>query len=784
VDRPVSAPLEHLQVVDLTTGVAGPYCTKLFADAGADVVKVEPASGDPLRRYAATTEVPDGEDGALFRYLNAGKRSIVAGLGPRVDELLAGADLLVSDRFDLDVEGVRARHPHLVVLTITPFGCTGPLAGAPATDLTIQAESGAILFRGPAGRPPLQAGGRIAEVMAGSFAAPAALAAVLRARAGGPGEHVDVSHHDVMAVAGSNYSDVLHDVQGRPPVEEAMRILDTPGIEQAKDGLVGFNTNTGQMFQMFLLLIERADLMDVPAYASLANRIAMGADWQRCIDDWVRTRTVDEVVEAAAALRIPVGPVHDGASIASDEQLVARGALARGDDGLLRPLPPYRIDGERPPRTGRAPRLGEHDDVVEPRPARPAPSRPAELPLAGLFVVDLTSWWVGALATQHLAMLGADVVHVESTSHPDGMRLTGHFTARSEAWWEWGHMFTAANAGKRGITLDVGAEDGLALLHRLVAGADVLVENFSPRVAERWGLDHAGALARNPDLVYVRMPAFGLDGPWRDRPAFAQIIEPMSTMASITGFPDGLPVSKGGLPDPVTAAHGTWAALLGLAARQATGRGVAVESVMLEASLNACAQPLLEHDAYGEVMGLTGNRSAHAAPQGVYRCGDDRWLALSVADDAHWRGLVAALGQPGWSLDADLRTARGRRRRHDDLDRHLATWAAGRAAEDAAADLLAAGVPAAPCRDPRGVSAHPQYEARRLYERLEHPVVGEHLVPGATFRYASVDRWLHRAAPTLGQHTAEVLAERLGLTPEEIESLVARGVTGTRPVGT
>jgi len=787
VVRAVTFPLDDVQVIDVTTGVAGPYCTKLLRDAGADVIKVEPASGDPLRRYAATTDVPDGEDGALFRYLNAGKRSIVGSLGDgRVDALLPGADLLIEDLpGNLDVGALRARHPHLVVVSITPFGRTGPYAGRPASDLTIQCESGAILFRGPAGRPPVQAGGRIAEFMAGTFAAAPALAAVLRARAGGPGAHIDLSQHEVMAVAGSNYMDLIHQFQGSPEITSALRILDTPAIERAKDGLVAFNTNTGLMFQMFLVLIGRADLMDDPRYASLNERSAMGADWQGLIDGWVGERTVAEILEEASALRVPVAPVHDGATLAHDEQLVARGVFVRGDDDrMLRPRPPYQINGGSVPPGSRAPRLGDHEPEVTPRPPRPSPSDGSlALPLAGVRVVDLTSWWVGALATQALAMLGADVIHVEGASHPDGMRLTGHSIARTPDWWEWGHMFAAANAEKRGIALDLSGEPGRNVLRDLIASADVLVENFSPRVVESWGFGRAEVLALNPDIVYLRMPAFGLTGPWRDRPAFAQIIEPMSTMASVTGFPDGLPVPKGGLPDPVSGMHGAFAALVGLAERRRRGGGVFVESVMIEAAVNVATQTLLEHDAYGHTMKPMGNRSPHAAPQGLYRSLDDDWLAVSVTGDGEWHALVDALDRPAWATDRRLCTLAGRHAHHDELDDALGRWAAERTVVEASDHLIAHGVPAAPCRDPRGIRHHPHLVARGLYEQLDHPVFGKHLLPGCPCRFDGVARWLHTPAPTLGQHNVEVLRDVLGYPDERIAALDRDGVTGTRPVG-
>ena len=779
--------LDHVQVIDLSLNIAGPYCTKLLSDAGADVVKVEPPGGDPLRRYAATTDLRPGEDGALFRYLNAGKRSLSGAIDSQgIPELLGGADLVVHDETTaLDIADLRHRYPHLVILSITPYGLTGPYAGRPASDLTIQCESGAILFRGPAGRPPVQAGGRIAEFMAGTFAAAPALAALMRAQAGGPGSHLDVSMHEVMVIAGSNYTDLLHQFQGSPTPGPGLRMVDTPGIERAKDGLVAFNTNTAAMFQMFLVLIGHPELLDDPRYAALNQRAAAGEDWQRLIDEAIGERTVADIISEAADLRIAVAPVHDGASIAGDEQLESRQVLVRqAADPLLRPLPPWRMDGQAPNLGGRAPSLGEHNGRVTPRPTRPARRSTAPaLPLAGLRVIDLTSWWVGALATQTLAMLGADVIHVEGISHLDGMRLTSHSIARTPEWWEWGHMFAAANAEKRGLTLDLARDEGRQVLRELLASADMLVENFAPRVVERWSLGRADVLALNPNIVYMRMPAFGLIGPWRDRPAFAQVIEPMSTMSSITGFPDGLPVSKGGLPDPVAGMHGAFAAVLGLVEQRKRRSGVFIESVMIDAAVNVAAQPLLEFDAYGKVMTRLGNRSPHAAPQGVYPTADGTWVGLSVLTDTQWNGLIEALGRPDWATGPGFESSSGRRRQHDVLDEHLAHWCGQRTAADASERLVAHGVPSAPCRDPRGIRDHPHLRARGLYETLTHPVVGEHLLPGLPVHASDVTRWLSRPAPTVGQQNHQVLREFINASDERIAELERDGVIGTQPVG-
>jgi crotonobetainyl-CoA:carnitine CoA-transferase CaiB-like acyl-CoA transferase len=781
-------PLADVQVVDLTTEIAGPYCTKLFADAGAQVIKVEPAGGDPLRRYAATVELAPDEDGALFRYLNGGKQSIVVALDdPRIDALLAGADLLVEDGTQdaLDVNALRLRHPHLVIASITPFGRTGPLAGQPASDLTLQAESGALLFKGDRALPPVPPGGRVGEFLGGLFAAPGALAAVLRARDTGIGEHVDLSVHDVLAIAGSNYMQVMYDIIGRPPISAPIRTRDTPGIEVASDGFVGVNTNTGHMLQMFLLLIERPDLMDEPAYMSLNSRLAM-SDWQQTIDAWFGTHQVAEILEAAGALRIAVAPVHDAATVLDDEHLRARNVFVMGEDGMLRPRPPYLLDGQALDATRRAPRLGEHDTVVVPRTPRPrvAVHEHPPLPLEGLKIVDLTSWWVGALATHTLALLGADVIHVEGVGHPDGMRLTGTSIAKSPDWWEWGHMFAAANTSKRGIALDIATAEGRRVLDQLVEWADVLVENFAPRVADSWGLTAEAVLERNPNIVYQRMPAHGLSGPWRDRPAFAQTIEPMSGMAAITGSPAGPPVSKGGLPDPIAGTHGAWALLVALAQRRSLGRGVFSESVMIESALNVCAQPVLEYSAYGTVMARMGNRSPHAAPQGIYAgAAPEDWLTISVTNDEQWLQLALAVGGTSLADDPRYATASNRRDHHDELDELLQTWAAGRSAAAASSELRALGVPAGFAWDPRLVDEHPQYRARQLFTPVDHPVLGRHQTPGLAYRFTSVDEWVRSPAPTFGQHNDEILRDVLGLTDSDIAALHGAGVVGDHPRG-
>jgi crotonobetainyl-CoA:carnitine CoA-transferase CaiB-like acyl-CoA transferase len=774
--------LAGVRVLDFSSGIAGPYCTKLFADAGAEVVLVE-------RPGAAAERTP------LFRFLHASKRAIRGALGdPHVDALVADADLVVEDlgaSAHLDRAALCVCHPRLALCSISPYGLAGPYAKRPATEFTIQAECGSIAVRGRPGHEPYQAGGRVTEWFGGVMAAVAAGAAVRRARASGHGEHVDVSLAEAMALATTTYADLSWSLLGRGKPPFAGQSVETPSIEPTADGHVGFNTNTAQQFGDFLLLIERPDLRETGEFNSVAQRLARLAEWEAIVHAFTRCHTTDEIIERAALLRIPVSPVCNGETVLAQGHLRERGAYAEDPSGgFLRPCPPYKLDGARPPAPRAAPAPGVDDGKLAPRGRRPEPPRgERRLPLAGLRVVDATTWWAGPTAGHLLALLGADTIHLESVQKMDGGRAVGFVFAngRSEPW-ECSTFSLSANTNKRGLTLNLADARGKEALRRLVATADVVLENFSPRVMEGFGVDWEFVRAANPRAVFVRMPAFGLDGPWRERVGFAQTMEQMSGLAWVTGRADDQPRIQRGPCDPLAGAHAAFATLIALAERDATGRGVFVESAMIESALNAAAEQVIAWTSRGELLGRDGNRSPLAAPQGLYPCAghqaltSPRWLALSVETDAQWRALLGVLGDPAWAVplrDASLAARRGA---HDAIDAALHAWCAERALEVCVAQLVAAGVPAAAVQDARFLSDHPQFAARRFCERVPHPVVGDLPLMTLPFRYASVARWLERAAPTLGQHNHELLRE-VGYGASEIAALEADRVIGTRPIG-
>jgi crotonobetainyl-CoA:carnitine CoA-transferase CaiB-like acyl-CoA transferase len=261
-------------------------------------------------------------------------------------------------------------------------------------------------------------------------------------------------------------------------------------------------------------------------------------------------------------------------------------------------------------------------------------------------------------------------------------------------------------------------------------------------------------------------------------------MEQMSGQAWVTGFPDDIPLIPRGPADPTAGVHGAFAIVTALSRRAQDGRGVFIEAPMIEAVLNVTAEPVLEFAASGRLMMRMGNRSPYAAPQGLYRCpGLEQWLAISVATDEQWDGLRRALAEPEWAKDPALDTHEGRVAHHDLLDEELAAWAETQVLDAAVDTLIAHGVPAARGRDPRILSRHPQFVARRFYEDVDHPSLGRHESPGFPFRFASVDHWLHTPAPLLGEHNHDVLTRILGLTDDEVAALETAGVIGNRPAG-
>jgi crotonobetainyl-CoA:carnitine CoA-transferase CaiB-like acyl-CoA transferase len=581
----------------------------------------------------------------------------------------------------------------------------------------------------------------------------------------------------------------------RTPHSHRRRMV--PSILRTGDGWVGFTLVTGAQIQDFFSMIGRQDWAEEPSLLLAINRSARSAELLSVVEPWMEARTTDEVTELAALFRLPAVRIERPDTVTSVPHFVAAGFYTDHPDGdFVRPGVPYRLHGVEAPGTGAAParHAGGADRPWPDRSTRPAPpasTGAGRRPLDGVRVLDLTRLWSGPMATQLLAGLGADVVRVESAAHPDPFRLPYKPAVDETRWYEWGPVFHALNTGKRSVGIDPGSEGGRQVLRRMVGWADVVIENFTPRVMTQIGLDWDDVHRLDPRVIVVRMPAFGLDGPWRDRPGFAPTMEQLSGLTHLTGWPEGPPIDPYGTGDPMASMHTVLALLLALDHRDRTGEGVLVEAPLVTPTLSAAADLVVEWSAYGTRPGRAGNRHRSHAPQGVYRSrdegegnGDGAWIALTVATEEQWHGLLAVVAADGPAEWIDRHRGEdraGRRRCHDELDAGIAAWAAGRSAQDAVDRLLAAGVPAAPVIRPNDVLGVEPIRDRSFYPCiLEHPVIGRHPLPEPAVLLAASGRpSLRTPAPTFGQHNIEVLAGEVGFTEAEVQALQAAGAVRT-----
>jgi crotonobetainyl-CoA:carnitine CoA-transferase CaiB-like acyl-CoA transferase len=801
-------PFEALRVVDLSTEIAGPFATRMLADAGAEIIKVEPPAGDPLRGMKTSAlmgqsePLPAGEDGALFQWLNASKRSVVLDLESAEGRegllrLVASADLVLEsfapghlDALGIGFDAMQRANPQVSLVSISPYGQDGPWRDRPATEFTLQAETGSLSGRGYEDLGPVAAGGRLGEFAVGPFAAVAGVAAWRTARALGRGQRVDISMLETMLLCFQPYQYIQGQMR---PGELMPAFVEVPSIEPCKDGMVGFSTQTSQQWHDLLTMIGRPDLIEDKDLNMGFTRYVRRDELMPIIQGWTRERSVDEVVETSSLLRIPVAPIGNGETVLETDQMLERGFYVDHPAGFKVPGVPYRLGtGDNRPLTP-APKLGADTEAVL---AEAAASEPGAAlaagggeggPLAGLRVVDFTAFWAGPFAASYLAALGAEVIKIESIQRPDGMRFASGFLPDDGMVWEWAPVFHGANTGKQAITLNLDSEEGLAHAKELVRGADIVIENFSPRVMERFGLDEAGMKSLNPDAVLVRMPAFGLTGPWRDRAGFAMTIEQAAGLAWVTGFPEREPTVPRGVCDPVGGMTAVFGLLCALELRAGGAGGQQVEVPLLEVGLALAGEQVVEKTAYGVRLERQGNEGPVSAPQGIYPCLDPRnegsrgWLAVAVSSDAEWAALVSALGAPAWTQKAEYASEAGRRAGADEIHAGLAACCRERDGAELADALAAAGVAAGLLHNQRNVvPGHTQMDARGFLAFLEHPYAGRLGYPKFSVRYDG--EYLERTLPpTLGEHNDSVLPRLLGLGAKQLDELREKAVIGTRP---
>jgi len=775
-------PLAHLRVLEVGTGTALAYCGKMFADFGAAVVKLEAPDGDPARH---ASPLVNGES-AFFTWLNAGKRCVRDGAGVAA-RVLAGCDVLLDARPKAlrDAEPLGLDRPDLVAAALSWFGDSGPYRDFAATDTVIRALAGTYAATGEPAGPPLMHGGCGGEVLAG-VSAFTAVAAGLFGRAEAGGRRLEVSIH-AANVTVSEYQ-AAHAV-AFPEADQRCGInrfaSSSPmGVYPCREGWLGVTVVTPAQWRSFCDMLGLATVGSDPRFVVAPARLEHADAIEALFRPRLLTRTAAEWFAEALERRLPFAVVPDMAGLLAQDVFRARGAFAELQVGgaiVQGPALPQHLTRTPPRRSGRTPALGEADAWPARAPAVVGHD-PSRAPLAGVRVVDFSMGWAGPLCTRQLGDLGADVIKVEACQYPDWWRgVDPRDSFFAERRYEESMRFAVMNRNKRGITLDLTAPEGVALLKRLVRGADAVVENYSSGVLPKLGLDYAALSAVKPDLVMVSMSAFGAAGPWSDARAYGSTLEHAAGLPSMTG-PDGGPPVTNQLAygDPIGGINGAGAVLAALLHRQATGQGQHVDLSLVQCIFPFVAPWMLEQSATGRVAPRLGNRHPEHVPHGCFPCrGDNAWITVAVTDDTAWQGLCGAIGRVDLAGRADLATTAGRRANEDAIEAALTDWTRGRDADAAMQALQAAGVAAGVVRLPASLPQDPHLTARRFWQDTDRRYLGRHPQPSAPFRPQGGGPYpVIRAAPTLGEHNAEVIGDLLGVDAAAMARLAADGVTG------
>ncbi|MEE3752891.1 CaiB/BaiF CoA transferase family protein [Mycobacterium intracellulare] len=776
--------LTAFRVIELAGSVAGEYCGKLLADFGAEVIKVEaPGRGSPTRAMAP--RLADGvEGGALFAYLNTNKRSVVLDTASRagaerLDRLIGGADAVIDDG---DTDWGR-RHPSAVCCSITPFGRDVPAEYANAKSINVFHASG-WGYHTPSHpdptRPPLRGPGRfLPDYEAGLEAALCVAAALFGRLHSGRGETIDVSQQAVLVSRADCILGRL--VTGEVPALGTRDDYDQQGPASFFACAEGF---------VYLYLTSRAhwlgvkELMGRPIWLD-----DFDDDWlefsvtpdkvvafQRGFAAWVRDLSKETAADEAQRLGVPLVPVNEAADLHRSPQYRHRGFFSDVSHPVLGdaayPTVPYLFSASPAEIASAAPALGQHTasvpDLLDTPHAPPAvhsaqlkpPKTPRGGPLEGVRVVELTKVWAGPYAGKLLALLGAEVIKVETAALPEEMRAYGGTDINHAP------FFLSINPEILSVDIDIKSDEGMAQLRDLIARSDIVINNLRPGAMERQGLGYDRLTDIKPDIISVSIKMWGNDGPLGHQTGYAPCFAALAGLAPLVGYAGGPPLGTSmRYGDSTVGAAAAYAAVVALLHRELSGAGQFVDVSAVETLSSMIGDSLLEHSLTGRRLGADGNHHPDMCPHGCYPCADGSWVSVAVSNDTEWRRLCGVLGAASLAGDPRYATSEDRRRHVEPLDADLASLTRALDAEELAHRLRTAGVPATKSATAMDVIADQQLWDRELFRFVSDHREGQRPVLGPSWRLARNPARIARGAPDLGEDTDYVLQEILGTQP-------------------
>lgn len=817
--------LQPYRILDLTSH-RGWFASRLLADLGATVIKVEPPGGDPGRLLGPFVDnTPDPEGALQWWAYNRGKRSVTLDLGSASGremflKFAAQADAVVEsfnpgqmEEWGIGLEPLLTANPRMVLTRITPFGQTGPYAGFAASDLILSAIGGAAWLAGDTDRAPVRVTAPQYFLHASAEAALHTTIALFHAASTGEGQQIDVSAQaatvrTLMDGFTHAYTDgrlLRREKLGEPsvysPFRSLFRCADGAVIVAASSGaglggLRAWAVEDGEQIPDFFARISREDLTAKGQIfvSRPPELVALITAW---LDAFFAKRTRAVLVAEGMKRGLLISGINTLADILKDEQLVARSyyqpVRQAGRETAVH-YPSVWAHLSRTPLldTPAAPRVGEHneqawkhqtglgDETFETRAPRGndmSGIRSGNV-FAGLKVWD-TSWvGVGPLTTRYLGDYGATVIRTESARSLDVLRRVGPFKDgvpginRSQ-------FFAEFNPSKLGMGVNFATPEGREVGLRLATWADVVVESFSPGVMERLGLGYDVLKAVNPSIVMLSTSMNGQTGPRRSFSGFGNGLAAMAGFVDLTGWPDRTPSTPyGAYTDFVAQRFCGTALVAALDYRRRTGEGQYIDVSQYEAATQLLAPFLLDVEVNGRTLTRNGNRDLNAAPHGIFRCRDqnglDRWVAIAVQTQAQWSAFVRRIGAPAWTSDPKFATLAGRKANEDELEALVGALTADKTAAEVF-EQLQPEVPAAPVQTSNDLLEDPQLRHRGYLHVLHHAEVGDVPYEGSQAIASATPAYPRKAAPVFGADTVHVLRDLLGYEPDEIEALIARG---------
>ena len=791
-----SGPLSRFRILEIGGGDTVAYCGKLFADFGAEVIKCEQPGRDPRRRDGVQVDTTDGQTSAFFTWLNSNKLTITADPATpegaaTIRDLLPSCDLLIDgrapkeiDASDLQHDKFQANDPGLTIVGISWFGNSGPYRDYEATDAVVRSLAGVVYEAGPAEGPPMLATeGQAAAIGAMTAFLPAA-ATLWDAKSGGrrftSSIHAAISHITEYDIG------LQMDMgkRGRVGVNVFGRTYPAGPYPTAK-GWLGVTIMSPSQWVSFCEMLGQPQLGTDPKYDTAPKRQMVAAELDQILRPLLLQKPARDWFEAGIEKKVPLAilPALDEiADLEFHKERQSFGTINTGPAEFTCPILPQQLTGTPPIRHGAAPRWTDPSSLPSHR--RKAPAQVADgLPLRNLRILDLSMGWAGPLAIRQLADLGADVVKVESCENPDWFRgIDTRWPYYEETYFERHMGWQYMNRNKRGITLDISSEEGRALALRLAETADVVIDSYSADIMPKFRLTSDEFLRVNPGIIALTMPAFGMATKWRYGRAYGSTLEHASGLPSVNGRPEDPPaMSHAVMGDPIGGMTAASAILIGLLAKQTTGKGQHIDLAQAQCLLPLFAEQIIATHVTGTVLERLGNRHPRYAPHGCYRLmGDDIWLTLAIRSDREWLDLCEVMRRPDLAEDPELSTAEGRHAQADRIDAAISEWTLLVRGFAAMTDLQAKGIAAGTVRQPLDLGLDPHCVATGRFETLNRPFIGGHLQPRPAYveGEATTGYPIRSPSPTVGQHNREVLQGELGLSDEDFDNLLSRGIIG------